>query len=523
MSLRAAMALVAVLGFAAAAAGIGVRATHGAQVSVDEPQYLVTAISLGEDRSLDISDELAERRYLPFHELPLDRQTEPAEDGSEISPHDPLLPSLLAFPMLIGGWVGAKLSLALTSAALGALLVWVAVRRFAVSVPVAGLVVGVFIASAPFAVYGNQVYPEMPAAFAVTVALAALTGARRTPALVAVALSVVTLPWLSVKYVPVAAVIAAAALWVLASEGRLRTAGVLAGSLGLAGLVYVVAHIAWYGGMTVYATGDHFVSTGEFSVVGTNVDLVGRSTRLIGLLVDDKFGIALWQPAFFLALPAAGALAKARVRGSGLLGAIAIVGWLNATFVALTMQGWWWPGRQTVIVLPALVLAIAWWTERGARRAVVATLGGVGVLSYLWLVAEGLAERVTWVVDFFETSNPWYRVAASVTPDYLDPTTTTWVLHGLWLAVAAALVLVGWRSERGGRAGYSEELEPLVVDPEPEPEPEPDPEPDDSDPSTSRTPLPSSPQAAPERTATTASAASARLEPLRISPPLKPS
>ena len=40
-----------------------------------------------------------------------------------------------------------------------------------------------------------------------------------------------------------------------------------------------------------------------------------------------------------------------------------------ATFVALTMQGWWFPGRQLVVVLPAAVLAIAWWARGGGRAA----------------------------------------------------------------------------------------------------------------------------------------------------------
>ena len=517
MKLGTAMLLVGFTAFVAAAAGINVRATYGAHVSVDEPQYLLTAISLGEDRSLDISDELAEERYRPFHEVALDRQTEPQPDGSEISPHDPLLPLLLAIPMEVGGWVGAKLLLALTNALLGASLVWIAVNRFSVPVRTAAVVVGVFAASAPFAVYGNQVYPELPAAFAVTCAIALLTGPLRARVLWGLATVVVALPWLSIKYAPVAAAIAIITAWLLARSQRRHAALLFLGGLGGAGVLYVLAHLAWYGGITVYSVGDHFASSGEFSVVGTQVDLVGRSTRLIGLLVDNKFGLALWQPAFLLALPAVGAMVRVRPRGSGVLAALAIVGWLNATFVALTMQGWWWPGRQTVIVLPALVLAVSWWASRGARRIwAVGVLGAVGVATFAWLVVEGSAGGLTWVVDFFETTNPWYRVAAEVTPDYLAPTGRTWVLHGVWLGVAAALVAIGFRSERGGPSGYSLAEEPLVVDAEPEP----DPDPEDDEPSTSRTPLPSSSQATPVSAATRTRAASPFLVPVRISPPV---
>ena len=44
-------------------------------------------------------------------------------------------------------------------------------RRLGVPVPAAAAVVGVFAASAPLAAYGGRVYPELPAALAVAVAI----------------------------------------------------------------------------------------------------------------------------------------------------------------------------------------------------------------------------------------------------------------------------------------------------------------------------------------------------------------
>src|SRR5688572_86577 len=97
---------VGVVVTAAAAIGIPGRATYGAQVSADEPQYLLTAMSLYEDRDLDITDELAAKRWRVFHEAQLPAQTKPLDNGRHVSPHDPLLPLLLAVPMGLGGWVG---------------------------------------------------------------------------------------------------------------------------------------------------------------------------------------------------------------------------------------------------------------------------------------------------------------------------------------------------------------------------------------------------------------------------------
>ena len=92
-------------------------------------------------------------------------------------------------------------------------MLWVAVVRL--GVPLRRAVLARRRASrsrAPLTVYGTQVYPELPAALAVTIAVGALLGRSRRGAIVA-GVAVVALPWLSVKYAPVAAVLAALALW----------------------------------------------------------------------------------------------------------------------------------------------------------------------------------------------------------------------------------------------------------------------------------------------------------------------
>jgi len=216
------MVVVGLLAFAAAAAGMVVPATHGTRTTADEPQYLLTAISLAEDGDLDIADELAAGRWRPFHALPLPEQTEPLAGGRRRSPHDPLLPLLLAGPVAAGGWVGAKLAMAAMAGLLAALALWTAVRRLDVPAATATLAVGVLACSPPLAVYGSQVYPELPAALAVLAAAAALLSpaapSRRETLVVGAA--VMALPWLGVKYAPVAAAIALVAGWRLAGAGR---------------------------------------------------------------------------------------------------------------------------------------------------------------------------------------------------------------------------------------------------------------------------------------------------------------
>ncbi len=445
------MAVVAVWTFAIALPAIGARATYGARVTADEPQYLTTAISIGEDFDLDISDELAERRFEPYHEIDLNPQTIELDDsGRRISPHDPLLPALLALPMRLGGWITAKAALAVFAAATAAATLWLAVRRFGVGVGVGGLVVGAFFAAPPLVGYATQVYPEMPAALCLTLGIAAVTGPlERTGRVLAVA-SIVALPWLSVKFVPVAAVLAivlAARLW----PDRWRQMALDLAVLAVAGAVYLAFHRSVYGGWTAYASGDHFID-GELLVLGRDPDYLGRSRRLIGLLVDRGFGLAAWAPAYLLAVPALAALARRRPPGWAALLAVIAATYAMATWVALTMHGWWWPGRQVVAALPAAVVAVAMLADRWRRLRWLA-LGGclIGIFNWVWLVVEASTGRRTLIVDFEQTANPVYVAWSTLLPDHRHFEGGAVALTVAWTVVVAALGAWGWLRGRANR------------------------------------------------------------------------
>ena len=128
---------------------VNARATVGARTTADEPHYLLTAISLWQDHDITTGDELAARAYTPFHEVELLDQTTPLADGRLVEPHDPLLPVILAWPVAIGGWVGAKLTLAALAGCLAATMIWVAVRRFDVPLTIAAVTVAAVVTICP--------------------------------------------------------------------------------------------------------------------------------------------------------------------------------------------------------------------------------------------------------------------------------------------------------------------------------------------------------------------------------------
>lgn len=442
--------LVGLIAAVAAGLGVGVRAADSGWAAVDEPQYLLSALSLWEDGNLDISDELVELRWADFHnpgQLP--QQTAPRADGSQYSPHDPLLPVLLAVPMGLGGAVAAKLTLAVLAGVLAAATCWIAVRRLDIPLGIAGPGVASAGASAPLAVYGQQVYPELPAALAVLAAVAALTGRLDRRGLWLLAVAVVALPWLAVKYTPVAAVLAGLGALALLRAGRGRAATGFGAGLAVAGVVYLGLHQLIYDGWTVYAGGDQFLATGEFGVVGVAPDYLGRSVRLLGLLIDRDFGLAAWQPAWLLLGPATFALLVRSGPHRAVLLAPLAAGWLTATYLALTMHGYWWPGRQVVVVLPLAVLVVLRWVTRlpvAARRLGVA-LAGWGVLVYAVLLMAGLSGRTTWIdaPDRLGLHAP----LSWLLPDDRVLSGRDVVLYAAWAVLLAAAAAVAVVAERG--------------------------------------------------------------------------
>lgn len=481
-----AVTATAVLVFLLAIPGVWARSTYGAQVSVDEPQYLMTALSVAHDLDLDVSDEIADESFRTFHEIPLNTQTRPIDDaGRRFSPHDPLLPLILAPAMAfapdgpgldpaaddgVRGWVAARVTMALIAALTAAVTCWFAAARAGVRPTIAAAVVTLAFAGVPLAPYATQVYPEMPAALATmnVLAVLAVPGGLANRHVIVALLGIVALPWLAVKYAPVAVVLAGWLAWRLltgtrppgrpmtthGSAGlRSRVEPLLAPGLALAasGLLYLVIHQRIYGGWTVYAAGDHFAETGEFSVTGTSPDLVGRSRRLVGLLADRSFGLIPWQP-LWLMVPFA-LFAWLRNRRPWIVPCMLtlLAGYLTATFVALTMHGWWSPGRQIVVVAPIAIIAVARLAEQSRLALRIALgLGALGVVNWLWLAWESNTGRRTIVVDFAETAAWPYRIVRRLFPDALTDD-RVW-LTVPWTVVIVASVLWGVRGSLDDRS-----------------------------------------------------------------------
>lgn len=422
--------------------GVFARATTGARTTADEPQYLMTAESLAADRDLDVANQRAAGSYRAYHEVGLPLQEEIASDASRISPHDPLLPVLLAVPIALGGWVGAKAFLALVAGLLAAALLFVAEARLGVRRTLAVPVVLAASLAAPLAIYATQVYPEIVAALVVALTIAVVTAPRPTARHAVVFAALVSaLPWLSVKYAPVALALVGVAVARSTAGSAARSRFVLLGLLGMSAIAFAVLHLRWYGGLTPYAVGSHF-DAGQLDVMG-NPDLVGRSVRLVGLFVDRDFGLLVWQPLYAVAVLGLVELVRRRSPAAAILGLPVLAGWLNATFVALTMHGWWFPGRQVVVVLPCLVLATAWWCEQHASARVHAAVRVCAVLGAslaAWLLVQVAVTDTRLVTTFAELDHPWWRAARLALPDLRADRPLDTLLLFAWSAAALFVI-----------------------------------------------------------------------------------
>ena len=439
-----AVALFLVLALAYTAS-IGLRATNGSAVTGDEPFYLVTTQSLIEDRDFDLRQQYASESYRSWFDYgpPLWTQSGPLPDGRVLSPHDPGLAVYLVPGFALAGLEGAQAQLLLT-AALTFTLTFLLIARETGAARLAWcatLAVGL---SATAFVYATEVYPEVPAALCLVASLLVLRAPTLTMSrVIAIALLITGMAWLGVKYLPLGAILGGVAL--LRAEGRARTA--LVALAVVAGATYVAGHLALFGALTPYNSNLVYDGASTAEVLERHLSIPGRAYRLVGLFVDQHFGLGRWAPVLLVAAPALPLLLRRGTPG-GVAIALIVTQLLIATFVAITMMGWWFPGRTLVTVLPLLAWPLTEVLLRASRWARV----GIGLLAlYSTLVTAALtrasmAHEVRLAVDPFDLHAALFRLAAPLFPDYRAWTLATSALHVGWLLVGLVLLGVAIRA-----------------------------------------------------------------------------
>ena len=461
---------------------IEMRATRAASITADEPFYLMTTVSLIDDGNLDLKAQYARKSYREFFDHPdgLWRQSVETSDGLLLSPHEPGLSVLVVPGYLIDRLRGVQVQLMLLSA-LTFSLAYVLVSRETGLVLLSWLVTAAVGLTATAFVYATEIYPEVPAALCL-VSMLLLFQSRVQGAWsgVAMALLVTCLLWLGMKYAPLGGIAGLGYLWQAGMRGRATFLALCA----VSGLAYVWFHYAVFEDLTAYSVNTVYEGADAASVLQSHVSLSDRAYRLWGLFVDQRFGIGRWAPMLLL-LPASLPLLLGRMAGvtepladregrpysfvAALVLALILMQLLIATFVAITMMGWWFPGRTLMSVLPLMALPLtllvarlpAWGRAGACVLAALSLLFTVVLRDATAIGGTARSGEVTLAVDPFDMRFWAFKRAADGFPNYQVWTDTTVVLTIVWVTLfVGSIWFVVWRGHAGGLRALGRRLAP---------------------------------------------------------------
>ena len=434
----------------AAAAGLGAgRLTHTVLFpSGDEPHYLIIAQSLWRDGDLLIENNHKAQQYVEYFGRDLDPHYLTRGVDREIySVHPVGMPVLITPVYALGGYdLVVAFFVAMAATAATVMWRWVVALTGTLGTPTLAWAAIVF--SAPFLINAFTIYPEIPAAL--VVALAVVLTLRTTAGVrpwhdFAIGLLAGMLPWLSTKYAPMSAAIVAVAFarraWPLhAGEPRWNVvAGVRIG------LPYALCLLGWFA--FFYAYWGTPMPSAPYGPM-TQTELGNTLFGVPGLLFDQEYGLLTYAPAYVLSgfgfwtmLRRPGPL---RRLGLELL---VVFGALIATVGAFRI---WWggsaaPGRPItsglLILLLPMTVQLGTAAAGSARRAAQHLLIWTGAcLAFVLLTAQ----------NGFLVNNG--RDGTSSLLEWLSPRWPLWLLaptfveHEAWRAlldVAAWLAVVG--------------------------------------------------------------------------------
>ncbi len=359
-----------------------------------------------------------------------------------LSPHNPGLSVWVIPGFVLAGLRGVQAQLLLMAAATiasASVLSASLTGRRAISWIVA---LGVGLTATAF-IYSSEIYPEFPAALALVVALLIATRRNKPGWRVSLylAAALTAMCWLGTKYSALALPVGG---YFLLRADRPGLVGLLAVG-GVSAALYAWFHRQVLGGLTPYGVNVVYAESNTVGIFGGHIGFSDRYYRFWGLFVDQRFGIGRWAPLLLAVVPALVLLA-AKTWEQWLVLVLIVNQLLIATFVAITMMVWWFPGRTMLTVLPLLVVALALLVVRAGAfgRTFLAALGAYALTITAGLAQAGRVREITIAVDPFEMTFVPFRAIAGLFPLYTGRTRETWQLTYPWWALfigAAGVVM----------------------------------------------------------------------------------
>ncbi|MBP7588289.1 MAG: hypothetical protein KBA72_10075 [Thermoanaerobaculia bacterium] len=438
----------------------------------DEPYYLLLAHSLAEDGDVDLADDYRAEAWRSFTSVPVAPQPgDPiGPDGEIYSRHSALLPLALAPLYRLAGPFGAQLGMLALAAAAAAAGLGAARARFPDRRR--GLLAAWMILAfaPPLLLYAGQFWVEVPAALLVALVLRSL--ARLDPAgktatgggasraeLLALALPLVALPLLKLRFLALALPLGMLALVRLRGARRRRR------ELLLLAAVTLVALGCW----NLWRFGNPLRMYGGDDLAIFAIPFADQLRGDLGLFFDLAFGLFALAPIWLLLLPALATRLGARAPGApwrtlvsaplpefaALLPYVLLIGMRREWY-----GGWSPPFRYGVVLLPAFALLLpALFGERrppAGVRWLCAVLGALtAALALVYLVhpawAYSLANGSSRLVD--ELASELAVDLVRLLPSMVRPRPATWIVPALVTLAVLAIARFRGTGGMGGMGG----------------------------------------------------------------------
>jgi len=409
-------------------------AVVGWEPQSDEPHYLLAAHSLARDGDLDVANNYAQNDQWSFYPHAIDEHVRVGRDGRSYLSHDLGLPILIAPAYALAGRAGVTAFLAIIAA-----LVAVNVYLLAVEVTgnrAAALVTWPAMMLTPLlSVYAYRVYPEMIGALLVVWSVRQITfyssrftfySSRFTlysPRFtLGVPLAIGWLPWLSARFIPIAAFLALWSAWRWPGDGRRLALVIGIPLISLAGYFAANAWMSGGGSSTIDFDTGQVVQGFE----GFSVERLLRG--LTGWWLDQQRGVLIYSPIYLVALIGLPLLWR-RLHGRGL----ALLTPLVIACAAVAAWGGFWvaweiSARYLVVGLPLLAapMGLAFAHIRGwAFRIFAATMLAISLLNTAILLSQpglfGYRESIVLAYDSRTPVDLWSLLPAMGGGGRVDP------------------------------------------------------------------------------------------------------
>ncbi|HEX5165124.1 MAG TPA: hypothetical protein VFV93_06995 [Thermomicrobiales bacterium] len=436
----------------------------------DEPFYVMTALSIMNDRDLDESNNYADRDYDEFYPpepLPAGWDGWPAFPRT-LPPHPATsdrnglhtkhglgLSFLIATPYEIAGRPGAVAVVLICS-------LFVAANMFLLAhdvnaSPAWAAAIAIMLAvSMPLAPYSSLLFPEIPAALLLIYAIRRLaTPSNALYVWVLTGMAIGFLPWLHQRFAPTAVVLTGIVLYRF-WKSREYSGAIAALTPVAVGGLSLVGYNLWLYGSPFQSTADHAGFNGP----------EGTLNATFGLLLDAQWGLLIAAPLYAVVL--AGIPFWLKSSPTARMAALAIVPYL---VVVATYRVWWgeWgpPARYLVPVAPlaAGVLATLVVHVSTPVRAAIVGLWCAGMV----LVAAGAINpqrfyhqpdginNLYMVLDgWFGTDIAGHLIAFQ--PYAISPLDQRVVASLMLCTIIALMIVVAWPVDRQRAAQPTEEI-----------------------------------------------------------------